>query len=86
MNRYGVPLDSRREYTKLDWEMWTTVLTDDKAYLAEVVRAIRRTVCETPTRVPVSDWYETIDGMQVNFQNRTVLGGYFIPQLVGFFK
>ena len=86
MNRYGVPLDSRREYTKLDWEMWTTVLTDDKAYLAEVVRAIRRTVCETPTRVPVSDWYETVDGMQVNFQNRTVLGGYFIPQLVGFFK
>ena len=86
MNRYGVPLDSRRTYTKLDWEMWTTVLTNDAAYRAEVIRSIRRTVCETPSRVPVSDWYETLDGMQVGFQNRTVLGGYFIPQLVGFFK
>ncbi len=85
MRPYGIPLDSRKTYTKLDWEMWTTALTDDPAYRAEVVAAIRRFVCESPCRVPVSDWYETTDARQVNFQNRTVLGGFFIPQIVGLF-
>ena len=81
MNRYGVPLDSRSEYTKLDWMAWTTVMADDPAYTTRVYRAIARMVCEAPDRVPLTDWYYTISGKQAGFQARSVLGGFYINQL-----
>lgn len=82
MNRYGVPLDVRKDYTKLDWMAWTTVLADNKAYTDAVYAAIRRMVEETSNRVPLTDWYFTSTAKQRNFQNRTVVGGYFINLLL----
>ena len=81
MNRYGVPLDSRCDYTKLDWMAWTTVMTDDRAYLEAVYESIARMISESPDRVPVTDWYYTISGRQRGFQARSVLGGFFINLL-----
>ena len=78
MNEYGVPLDSRETYTKLDWEAWTTVLTDNKEYRDKIYEAIAKATSETCQRVPVSDWYDTETAGQSGFQNRTVLGGFFI--------
>lgn len=82
MNRYGVPLDSRSDYTKLDWMAWTTVLTDDADYRAAVYASIRRMIEETTDRVPITDWYYTSTARQRGFQNRSVLGGFFINLLV----
>ncbi len=82
MNKYGVPLDSRSTYTKLDWMAWTTVLTDDREYRDAVYASIRRMIEETPHRVPITDWYFTDNAHQRGFQNRSVLGGFFINLMV----
>ncbi|MCQ2385840.1 MAG: DUF1793 domain-containing protein, partial [Clostridia bacterium] len=81
MNRYGVPLDCRADYTKLDWLEWTTVLTDDPGYLRDVTDAIARMLDETPDRVPVTDWYFTSTARMRAFQARSVVGGFFINPL-----
>lgn len=78
MNRYGIPLDSREDYTKLDWLMWTSVMTDNKQYIADVIECIYNFINETPDRAPLSDWYYTSTGRMVAFQNRSVVGGLFI--------
>ena len=81
MNRYGVPLDSRSDYTKLDWMAWTTVMTDDPAYTKAVYEAIARMICESGDRVPITDWYYTSTAAQASFQARSVLGGFYINLL-----
>lgn len=81
MARYGVPLDSRADYTKIDWLAWTTVMTDDADYLDKVYRSTYRMICESADRIPVTDWYDAKDGRCVGFRARSVLGGFYINLL-----
>ncbi|MBQ7335171.1 MAG: DUF4965 domain-containing protein [Clostridia bacterium] len=81
MNRYGVPLDSRSDYTKLDWMAWTTVMADQPEYTKRVYKSIAAMICDTPERVPVTDWYFTSTAHMRGFQARSVLGGFFINLL-----
>ena len=77
-NRYGVPLDSRADYTKIDWLMWSTRISDDKEYFDKVCESIMNMINETPDRVPLTDWYYTSTAAFHSFRNRTVVGGLFI--------
>ena len=80
LNLYGLPLDNRADYTKLDWEIWTATManpTDFKAFLDPIVKWVN----ETPTRVPLTDWYDTKNGKQIGFQARSVVGGVYIKVL-----
>lgn len=93
-NQYGLPLDSRSDYTKSDWQMWSTMLdSSNTEYTDKVVSAMWDMLCNTPDRVPFTDWYHTIEPAQtkyyatpdarkqIGFQNRTVQGGLFINLL-----
>jgi hypothetical protein len=80
-NPYGLPLDSRSDYTKTDWEMWATVLTDDQAFRDMIVSHMWNFLQDTPDRVPFSDWIFTSAPKVRGFQARSVQGGLFINLL-----
>ncbi len=81
LNRYGVPLDSRATYTKLDWTLWSAALTDNKADVEAFAGPIYDFLNESPSRVPMTDWYNTIEGTQRGFKARSAIGGVFMPML-----
>jgi hypothetical protein len=81
LNDYGVPLDNRADYTKLDWEIWTATLADRPGEFAAELAPISRWLDAGPSRVPLTDWYNTKDGKQQGFQARSVVGGVYIKAL-----
>ena len=80
-NRYGVPLDTREDYTKADWILWAAALTDEKEKCEKLYAPVLAYLKGTPSRVPFGDWYYSTRGDIVHFINRSVVGGCFAPLL-----
>lgn len=84
LNKYGLPLDSRRTYTKLDWTSWTACLTGNRQDFDAIMEPVLNwaNASPPPSRVPLSDWYETTDGKTQGMYARTVVGGLWMPLLI----
>ena len=81
MNRYGLPLDSRKTYTKSDWELWVATMAQSKEEFCRFIAPVAAYLRETPSRVPFSDWYDTVTGQYEHFIARAVQGGLYMPML-----
>ena len=80
LNLYGLPLDVRKGYTKLDWSVWSATMGSPD-FFAEIVAHERAFLSATTDRVPMSDWHETESARRVGFKARSVVGGVFIKML-----
>ena len=80
-NRYGLPLDSRKDYTKNDWIMWTAAMAPNNKTFLKFVHPVYDYINETESRVPISDWYDTKTGLMTGFKARSVIGGFWMKVL-----
>ena len=80
-NKYGLPLDNRKAYAKLDWTVWTATLAESPEDFRAFIDPLYRFCNESPSRVPMTDWYWTHDGRQAGFQARSTVGGVYIKML-----
>ncbi|MBQ3223514.1 MAG: DUF4965 domain-containing protein [Clostridia bacterium] len=81
MNEYGLPLDSRKTYTKSDWILWSASMAQDEETFRAIIAPIVHYLRNTETRVPFSDWYDTVTGRYEHFIARSVQGGLYMPYL-----
>jgi hypothetical protein len=76
--QFGAPLDSRVSFTKSDWTLWCSILTEVPEKRDQLLKPVDVFLKKTKSRVPFGDWYETEDGKINFFRNRTVQGAGFI--------
>ncbi|WP_221656072.1 DUF1793 domain-containing protein, partial [Bacteroides thetaiotaomicron] len=81
-NPYGLPLDSRKEYTKSDWIMWIAAMSPDLETFKKFIDPLYKYINETTSRVPISDWHDTKTGKMTGFKARSVIGGYWMKVLI----
>ena len=78
---FGLPLDNRADWAKVDWTVWTATLAESDRDFHALVDPLHAFVQASESRVPLTDWYRTTDAKQVGFQARSVVGGVFIRML-----
>lgn len=84
-NAYGMPLDNHKDYTKSDWILWSACMAQTKEEFKNYIEPLWRAYNDSPSRIPMTDWYDTITSQMVGFRHRTVVGGLFIKLLEGKF-
>ena len=81
LHPYGLPLDSRADYTKSDWQLWAAVMLENDTFFQSIADRMYAFVNETPDRIPFTDLYFTSKPYARGFQARTVQGGLFMALL-----
>ena len=80
-NKYGLPVDNRTDTSLIDWNVWSIAPARNPADFQALFEPVFRYVQETPSRVPLSDWFVTTTGKMRGFQARSVVGGVFVKLL-----
>lgn len=73
---FGVPLDTRHTYTKSDWQIWTAAFMANTAARDLFISSVRKYAADGANNAPLSDWYETTNGVDEGFRARPVVGGH----------
>lgn len=81
LNRYGVPLDSRADFTKSDWMLWAACLDDTGENIERFSKCIVRFLAETDDRNCFTDWFETKEPKERGMDHRSVQAGLWMPVL-----
>lgn len=82
-NQYGLPLDNRGSLAKLDSSMWIAAMTrEDDQQRQKIIDNLYTFAHTTPSRIPLSDVYDTIKNTAVYFTARPVLGGLSAIDLI----
>ena len=63
------------------WRSAVYELDPDRFHIEALVAPAWRFACETPQRVPLTDWYWTREAKHAGFQARSVVGGVFVKML-----
>ena len=82
VNEFGLPLDSRADYTKSDWTMWVAAMAEDRATFDALCKPLANFLVNGYSREPFSDFYDTVMGTCEKFVGRSVQGGCFMPLLM----
>lgn len=80
-NRYGVPLDSRRAFTKTDWMIWASCLDLTLENTRAFADKIEDFLGDTKDRNCFTDWYETDTAKECGMDHRSVQAGLWMPVL-----
>lgn len=81
-NKFGIPLDSRKAYTKNDWILWTATFAPTRAEFEALVQPVYKHALQTTSRVPLNDFYDANTGVRENFKARSVVGGFYMKMLL----
>ena len=80
MEDFGIPLDTRHDWAKSDWELFAAAVASDRVK-AEIIERVVKMVEATTSGRPLTDLYDAatgnfpVDG--AHFMNRPVVGGFF---------
>jgi hypothetical protein len=80
--KYGLPLDSRDMMTKSDWILWTAAMAPDTETFLQFADRHWDYINETPSRIPLSDFFLADRGTSCNFSARSVIGGLWMKVLM----
>lgn len=80
-NEFGLPVDNRTDTSLIDWALWSIALARNPADWNALFDPIFRYANETPSRMPLSDWFMTKTGERRDFRARPVVGGIFVKLL-----
>jgi len=61
-------------------------MAEDKEMFQALTAPVAAYVKETESRVPFSDWYDTVSGRYCHFIARSVQGGIYMPMFMERFK
>ena len=80
-NTWGIPLDSRKMYSKTDWQLWVASMASSDEEFRSFVSRVWKYYDETPDRVPMCDWVDT-DALTMHAMHaRSVVGGFYMKVL-----
>ena len=80
--KWGVPLDCRKLYTKTDWELWTGAMSETKEDFEWYVDKVWHSYNDSPDRWPLCDWVDTDAPTIHTMLARSVVGGFWMRQFI----